>query len=51
LVLAVTLPEAMREDMKIRLEDGLQDHHHRPLDNFVLKAGFTYRPLLAIFLL
>jgi hypothetical protein len=30
---------------------GLQDHHHRPLDNLVLKAGFPYWPLLAIFLL
>src|SRR2546425_12142811 len=42
LVLTVPLPEAMGTRMKVRLEDGFQDHHHRPLDNRVLKAGFPY---------
>src|SRR2546426_11512859 len=51
LVLTVTLPEAMGKRMKVRLEDGFQDHHYRPLDNLVLKAGFPYGPLLAIFFL
>jgi hypothetical protein len=47
----VALPEAMGEGMKIRFEDGFQDHHHRPLDNLVLEAGFPYGPLLPIVLL
>jgi hypothetical protein len=47
----VALSEAMGKGMKVPFEDGLEDHHHRPLDNFVLKAGFPYRPLLPIVLL
>ncbi len=47
----VPLEKAMGKLIKILSEDGLQDHHHRPLDDFVLEAGFAYRPLLPIFLL
>src|SRR5262249_13418099 len=47
----VPLPEAMGERMEIMLEDRLQDHHYRPLDDLVLEAGFPYRPLLPPFLL
>src|SRR5215471_11617892 len=47
----VTLPETMGERMEILLEDRLQDHHYRPLDDLVLEAGFPYRPLLPPFLL
>src|SRR5262245_25664305 len=47
----VPLPEAMGEGMEIFLEDRLQDHHHRPLDDLVLEAGFPYGPLLPIVLL
>src|SRR6266699_802801 len=51
LVLTVPLPEAVGKRMKVRLEDGFQDHHHRPLDKLVLTAGFPSGPLLAIFFL
>src|SRR5437660_11975143 len=51
LVLTVPLPEAVGKRLKVRLEDGFQAHHHRPLDNLVLKAGFPSWPLLAIFFL
>src|SRR5712691_8005939 len=51
LVLTVPLPEAVGKRLKGRLEDGFQDHHHRPLDNLVLEAGFPSWPLLAIFFL
>jgi hypothetical protein len=51
LVLTVPLPEAMGKRLKVRLEDGFQDHHYRPLDTLVRKAGFPYEPLLAIFFL
>src|SRR5947208_9945597 len=51
LVLTVPFSEAMGEHVQIMLEDGLQNHHHRSLDNLVLEAGFPYRPLLPIFLL
>jgi hypothetical protein len=47
----VALPEAMGEGMKILREDRRQDHHHRPLDDRVLAAGFPYGPLLSIILL
>src|SRR5215467_575904 len=49
--LTVPLPEAMGKRMQVRLEHGVQDHHHRPLDHLVLKAGFPYGPLLARFCL
>jgi hypothetical protein len=51
LVLTVPFAEAMGEPMKLRLEDGLQNHHHRSLDKLVLDAGFAYRALLPIVLL
>jgi hypothetical protein len=47
----MALPAAMGKGMEILLEDGLQEHHHRPLDDLVLKAGFPYGPLLSAFLL
>src|SRR5215831_14372103 len=47
----VALPEAMGEGMEVLLEDRLQDHHHCPLDDLVLEAGFPYGPLLSIVLL
>jgi hypothetical protein len=47
----VALPEARGECREILLEDRLQDHHHRPLDDLVLEAGFPYGPLLPIVLL
>src|SRR5215510_7352040 len=47
----VALPEAMGKGMKIMLEDGLEDHHHRPLDNLVLETGFPDGPLFPIILL
>jgi hypothetical protein len=47
----VPLPEAVGERMKLMLEDRLQDHHHCPLDDLVLKAGLAYWPLLPPFLL
>ena len=50
LVLTVPFSEAMGEHVKLMLEDGLQNHHPRALDKLVLEAGFTYRPLLPIFL-
>ena len=51
LVLTVPFAEAMGKPIKIVLEDGLQKHHHRSLDHFVLEAGFASWPLLPIFLL
>src|SRR5262245_59594327 len=51
LVLTVPFSEAMGELMKLRLEDGLQNHYHRSLDNLVLEAGVAYRPLFPIILL
>src|SRR5206468_277552 len=47
----VALPEAMGEGMNIRFADGLQAHHHRPLDTLVLAAGLPSWPLLPIVLL
>jgi hypothetical protein len=47
----VPLTKAVGKRLKIRLEDRLQDHHHRPLDHLVLKAGLAYRPLPPPFLL
>jgi hypothetical protein len=47
----MALPEAMGAGVKIRFEDGLQDHHHRPLDHLVLEAGLPYGPLLPSVLL
>ena len=47
----VALPEAMGKGMEVLREDGLQDHHHCPLDDLVLEAGFPYGPLLPAFLL
>jgi hypothetical protein len=51
LVLTVPFSKAMGEPIKIVLEESLHNHHHRSLDNFVLEAGFAYRPLLPIVLL
>src|SRR6516225_5392243 len=47
----VALPAAMGEGGKIRVEEGLQDHHHRPLAPLVLAAGVPYGPLLPSVLL
>jgi hypothetical protein len=47
----VPLPEAMGKGVKVMLEAGLQEHHHRPLDTLVLEAGFPEGPLLPIVLL
>src|SRR6476660_7164369 len=47
----VALPEALGEGMKIRFQDRLQAHHHRPLDTLVLNAGLASWPLLPPFLL
>jgi hypothetical protein len=41
----------MGEGMELLREDRLQDHHHRPLDDLVLDAGFPSGPLLPIVLL
>src|SRR5438552_3780957 len=51
LMWTVALPEAVGTLLNVLIEDRLQDHHHRPLDDLVLKAGFAYRPLLPTFLL
>jgi hypothetical protein len=37
--------------MEIMLEDGLEDHHHCPLDHLVLAAGFPDGPLFPLVLL
>ena len=50
LMWTVALPEAVGTLLKVLIEDRLQDHHHRPLDDLVLKAGFAYRPPLPTFL-
>ena len=34
--------------MKHLFVDRLKKHHHRPLDNFILKGGFAYGPFLSI---
>jgi hypothetical protein len=47
----VPLAKAVGKRLEVWLEDRLPEHHHRPLDNLVLEAGFAYRPLLAIILL
>jgi hypothetical protein len=49
-MLTVALPEAMRKGVEILFEDGLQYHDYCPLDDFILEAGFAYRPLLSPFL-
>jgi hypothetical protein len=51
LVLTVPFAKALGKPIKIVLDDSRQNPHHRSLDNFVLAAGFAYRPLLPICLL
>src|SRR5713101_8513685 len=51
LMWTVALPEAVGTLLQVLIEDRLQDHHHRPLNDLVLKAGFASRPLLPTFLL
>src|SRR5262249_42085370 len=51
LMWTMALPEAVGTLLKVLIDDRLQDHHHRPLNELVLNAGFAYRPLLPTFLL
>ena len=48
MVLAAPRPEPVGEAEEVRLVDGVQHLHHRPLDDLVLQRGDAERPLPAV---
>lgn len=42
--------ESVRESQEIRLVDGIEDLHHRRLDDFVLQNGNAERPQATVLL-